>query len=81
MMDTPVAVISSRRQTWESNEKIKFRWYHYTLLKKKARGVLGLRGVTAQGVLWQIHYYSQVFIMGMHLISHIAQGSSILHDI
>ena len=23
------------------------------LLKKKARGVLGLRGVTAQGVLWQ----------------------------
>ena len=25
----------------------------YTLLKKKARGVLGLRGVTAQGVLWQ----------------------------
>ena len=24
-----------------------------TLLKKKARGVLGLRGVTAQGVLWQ----------------------------
>ena len=24
-----------------------------SLLKKKARGVLGLRGVTAQGVLWQ----------------------------
>ena len=23
-----------------------------TLLKKKARGVLGLRGITAQGVLW-----------------------------
>ena len=23
------------------------------LLNKKARGVLGLRGVTAQGVLWQ----------------------------
>ena len=24
-----------------------------SLLKKKAQGVLGLRGVTAQGVLWQ----------------------------
>ena len=33
---------------------------------------------------WEhIHYYSQVFIicMHMHVISHIAQGSSILHDI
>ena len=29
------------------------RTMQIALLKKKARGVLGLRGVTAQGVLWQ----------------------------
>ena len=32
---------------------VMLNYKYYTLLKKGPEGVLGLRGVTAQGVLWQ----------------------------
>ena len=62
--DNSAAIKASERNRYWSDPAVRLakraaerkryrRGHRTTLLKKKARGVLGLRGVTAQGVLWQ----------------------------
>ena len=61
----------------ESEKKRVAKWQRYTV-KKHGQGVLGLRGVTAQGVLWQ-HTRVTYTCMGVGRL-HVCTITPFMHD-